>query len=102
MEAAGFRVEPRDLADLTSVKNQHGVPDSLRTCHTAVVNGYVIEGHVPPEDVRRLLAERPAVAGIGVAGMPIGSPGMEQGFTKEPYSVIAWMKGGADSVYARH
>jgi hypothetical protein len=86
---------------LTPVKDQYGVPDSLRTCHTAVVNGYVIEGHVPPEDIQRLLRERPALAGIGVAGMPIGSPGMEQG-SKEPYDVIAWRKTGSSSIYARH
>jgi hypothetical protein len=91
-----------DTADLQPVKNQYGVPDSLRTCHTAVVNGYVIEGHVPPEDIQRLLRERPAVAGIGVAGMPAGAPGMEQGSLKEPYNVIAWKKEGSDSIYARH
>ncbi|MEX1186840.1 MAG: DUF411 domain-containing protein [Gemmatimonadaceae bacterium] len=90
------------MADVTPAKDQHGVPHSLRTCHTAVVNGYVIEGHVPPEDIRRLLREKPAVAGIGVAGMPRGSPGMEQGATKDPYSVIAWLKDGSTSVYARH
>lgn len=102
MEAAGFRVIPVDTNDLTPVKLRHGVPDSLHTCHTAVVNGYVIEGHVPPQDVRRLITEKPAVAGIGVAGMPIGSPGMEQGAIKERYDVIAWTKTGRDSVYARH
>lgn len=84
------------------MKDRHNVPDSLRTCHTAVVNGYVIEGHVPPEDIQRLLRERPAVAGIGVAGMPAGSPGMEMGSEKDPYSVIAWSNHGTDSVYARH
>ncbi len=102
LQAAGFHVKEMDMADVTPVKDQYGVPDSLRTCHTAVVNGYVIEGHVPPEDIQRLLRERPTLAGIGVAGMPIGSPGMEQGSVKEPYEVIAWMKNGSDSVYARH
>ncbi len=90
------------MADVTPTKNQYGVPHSLRTCHTAVVNGYVIEGHVPPEDIWRLLRERPAIAGIGVAGMPVGSPGMEQGSIKDPYDVIAWTKDGSTSVYARH
>ena len=66
------------------------------------MNGYVIEGHVPPEDIWRLLRERPAIAGIGVAGMPVGSPGMEQGSIKDPYDVIAWTKDGSTSVYARH
>lgn len=90
------------MADVTPVKNQHGVPHSLRTCHTAVVNGYVIAGHVPPGDIRRLLRERPPVAGIGVAGMPIGSAGMEQGSHKDRYDVLAWMKDSPISVYARH
>lgn len=87
---------------MAPVKDQYGVPESLRTCHTAVVNGYVIEGHVPPADIRRMLRERPVVAGIGVAGMPIGSPGMEQGSVRDPYDVIAWTKEGPTSVYARH
>lgn len=91
-----------DTADVTPVKSALNVPDSLRTCHTAVVNGYVIEGHVPPEDIKRLLEEKPAVAGIGVAGMPAGSPGMEQGPAKDPYNVIAWKRAGGDFVYARH
>ena len=90
------------MADVTPAKNQYGVPHSLRTCHTAVVNGYVIEGHVPPEDIWRLLRDRPAIAGIGVAGMPAGSPGMEQGSIKDSYDVIAWTKDGSTSVYARH
>ena len=102
MQAAGFKVSVMNTADMTPVKDQYGVPDSLRTCHTAVVNGYVIEGHVPPEDIQRLLRERPALAGIGVAGMPIGAPGMEQGLAKEPYDVIAWRKKGSASIYARH
>ncbi len=102
MQAAGFQVKAIDTADVTPLKNQYGVPDSLRTCHTAVVNGYVIEGHVPPEDIYRLLRDRPAVAGIGVSGMPEGSPGMEKGSVKKPYDVIAWRRTGSDSVYARH
>jgi hypothetical protein len=102
LKASGFNVTLVDTADVTPVKNQHNVPDSLRTCHTAVVNGYVIEGHVPPEDIQKLLREHPAIAGLGVAGMPAGSPGMEQGSRKDPYDVIAWKNNGADSVYARH
>ena len=90
------------MADVTPVKDQYGVPDSLRTCHTAVVNGYVIEGHVPPEDIQRLLRERPALAGIGVAGMPIGSPGMDgpaYGGKKDPYDVVLVRRDGSAAVY---
>jgi hypothetical protein len=102
VQAAGFKVTVRDTMDLSPVKRQYGVADSLQTCHTAVVNGYVVEGHVPAADIVRLLRERPTIAGIAVPGMPTGSPGMEVGDTKAPYEVIAFTKGGASSVYAKH
>lgn len=101
-EAAGFRVVAHDTADVAPIKRQYGVADALHSCHTAVVGGYVVEGHVPPEDVIRLLRERPAIAGIAVPGMPVGSPGMEMGAQKDPYDVIAFTKEGRTSVYAKH
>jgi hypothetical protein len=79
LRANGFTVRVTDVEDLDPVARQHGVPDELRSCHTATVGGYVIEGHVPAADIRRLLDERPQATGLAVPGMPIGSPGMEQG-----------------------
>ncbi|MEC9344742.1 MAG: DUF411 domain-containing protein [Pseudomonadota bacterium] len=88
MAANGFDVEVEMLDDLGPVKTRLGVPATVEACHTATVGGYVVEGHVPAADVHRLLAERPAATGLAVPGMPIGSPGMEQGSTREPYRVI--------------
>ena len=101
MRESGFAVEVHDLGDLTAVKNEAGVPDELRTCHTARIGGYVVEGHVPAADVKRLLAERPAVAGIGTPGMPVGSPGME-GVYRDRYDVLTF--GGTEKprVFASH
>lgn len=89
-------------ARLTQVAREAGVPADLGSCHTAKVGGYVVEGHVPAADMKRMLDERPAIAGIAVPGMPLGSPGMEQGGMKQPYSVVAFSKTGARSVFARH
>jgi hypothetical protein len=72
------------------------------SCHTAIVDGYIVEGHVPAADVYRLLEERPAVKGIAVPGMPVGSPGMEMGSRKDPYSVISFDEAGKTSIFARH
>ncbi|HVH13503.1 MAG TPA: DUF411 domain-containing protein [Longimicrobium sp.] len=99
VEAAGFQVEVHDMPDVTPVKNEHGLPQHLASCHTAVVDGYVIEGHVPADVIRRLLSERPQVAGIAVPGMPVGSPGMEMGSRKDPYDVIAFARDGKVSVF---
>ena len=91
------------MSDLASVKAKHGVPAMLQSCHTAIVDGYIIEGHVPAEDIQRLLAERPDVAGLSVPGMPIGSPGMNvDGYDAEPYDVLAFDTSGATDVYASH
>ncbi len=84
-----------DSPDMAGVKDTHGVPADLRSCHTMIVEGYVIEGHVPAADIARLLAERPeGVAGLAVPGMPIGSPGMEMGNRTQPYQVIAFGDAG--------
>jgi hypothetical protein len=97
-------VEAKDASDsqLSGIKNRSGVPDALQTCHTAVLGDYIIEGHVPAEDIQRLLKEKPAIAGLAVAGMPIGSPGMEQGGRKDPFNTIAFGKSGEQKVFARH
>lgn len=89
---AGYPVTLVDRTDMPAIKQKYGVPERLATCHTAVVGDYVVEGHVPFADVRRLLEKRPAdVKGIAVAGMPIGSPGMDMtGAAKEPFEVMAF------------
>lgn len=102
LRAAGFTVEVTDVDDIARVKREMGVPGSLQSCHTALVDGYVVEGHVPAADVRRLLAERPDVAGLAVPEMPIGSPGMEMGDQHEPYEVQTFTADGAVAVYSEH
>jgi hypothetical protein len=101
MTAAGFQVRTVDMEDITEVKQASGVPMRLRTCHTALIDGYVVEGHVPADLVKKMLAEKPKVAGIAVPGMPLGSPGMEQGSQKDPYDVLLFDKSGKTTVYAK-
>ena len=97
-------MEARNVSDsqLTVVAIQSGVPADLQTCHTALIDGYVVEGHVPLDAIQKLLKERPKVAGIGVAGMPIGSPGMENGCRKQPFNTMAFTKDGKQTVFAKH
>ena len=103
MRTNGFNVRTTDMNDVSEIKRTRGVPDQLHSCHTAVVNGYVIEGHVPAADVHRLLKEKPAVTGIAVGGMPIGSPGMEfPGSKGDAYNVVAFDKSGKTQVFAKH
>ncbi len=104
LRANGFQVEAQNVSDaqLNAVAIQGGVSDDLRSCHTAKVGGYTVEGHVPAADIRKMLAEKPAIAGIAVPGMPMGSPGMEQGGRKDPYDTIAFTKDGKKTVFARH
>ena len=102
MQANGFRVKAIDTEDVVKHKLANGVPYELGSCHTAMVGGYVIEGHVPASDIKRLLKERPPVRGLAVPGMPIGSPGMEQGAHKQRYDVLTFDKQGKTAVYARH
>jgi hypothetical protein len=97
----GFSVTVTDMEDLAPLKAEQGVPVALQSCHTAIVDGYTIEGHVPASDIARLLVERPDADGLAVPGMPIGSPGMEQGDQRDPYSVILFGDGG-ESVFSRH
>ena len=88
MHSAGFRGIVRDVPDLHPIKKKLGVAPDLWACHTAVIDGYVIEGHVPAREVIRLLNDRPKAIGLAVPGMPIGSPGMEQGDRRDPFQVI--------------
>jgi hypothetical protein len=97
---SGFEVDVRDLDNLSAIKAQYGVPQAMRTCHTALVDGYVVEGHVPARFVTKLLDERPDIAGIAVPGMPIGSPGMEvPGTPNAAYDVLAFNTSGKTAVF---
>lgn len=103
LQDQGFTVRTTDTRDLAAFKASHGVPSQVRSCHTALVDGYVIEGHVPSSDVKRLLSGRPPIAGLAVPGMPIGSPGMEvSGAKAQPYDVMAFDKDGSTRVFAAH
>jgi hypothetical protein len=99
MRAAGFDVTVSDMPDIAPMKDKQGVPTALRSCHTALVGGYAIEGHVPVDLIKKLLKEKPNAAGLAVPGMPMGSPGME-GDTKDTYNVVLFDKTGKTSVYA--
>ena len=99
MREAGFEVDARDLNDIIPIKIDAGVPPRMSSCHTTLIDGYVVEGHIPAEHVKRLLEERPDVVGIAVPGMPIGSPGME-GIGARPYQVLSWDRAGNVEVYA--
>lgn len=100
LSANGFVVTARDSTDMASVKRTMGVPDALQSCHTAVVGKYVVEGHVPAAAIKKLLVEKPAVMGLAVPGMPVGSPGME-GSPKQPYNIIAFERDGKTRVYMK-
>lgn len=102
MRAAGFRVREVRSLDMAGVKREAGVPPALGSCHTAKVGGYVVEGHVPATDVKRLLAERPGVAGISAPGMPPGSPGMEGPYPSDRYEVVSFGTDGRTQVFANH
>lgn len=100
MQASGFRVETHEVADVAPIRRKFGVPEALASCHTAVVAGYAIEGHVPAEDIKRLLREKSKVKGLSVPGMVVGSPGMETG-PPQRYETIAFGE-GESKTFARH
>jgi hypothetical protein len=101
MNASGFAATATDMPDVAPIKTKHGVPAQLHSCHTSLVGGYVIEGHVPAEDIRRLLKEKPAIVGLAAPGMPAGSPGMDVP-NSPAYDVIAFDKAGKTTVFATH
>ena len=92
----------REVDDTGPTAKRLGVPDNLRSCHTSQIGGYVIEGHVPAADVKRLLATKPKATGLSVPGMVMGSPGMDQGGMKQPYQVVLFDKSGKTKVFASH
>jgi len=103
LRKAGFEVEVVSMDNVAPLKVQLGVPGNLWSCHTAKVGGYIVEGHVPADDIQKLLEEKPDVLGISVPGMPVGSPGMEMpGQPAESYASVLFEKDGKTSIYAWH
>lgn len=102
MEHSGFEVTAQNVDNLGPIKERVGVPHGMGSCHTAEVGGYFIEGHVPADAVKRLLAEKPKAKGLTVPGMPIGSPGMESGDRVDPYEVHLVHEDGTTSVFEKY
>lgn len=104
MSRAGFKPTVHEVEDLTPIREKHGIPFNLSSCHTGLIGGYVVEGHVPPADVARLLKERPKGLGLTVPGMPIGSPGMESpsGETEAYATLLLLDRAGKTRVFAKH
>nr|CCD32037.1 Predicted metal-binding protein [Methylocystis sp. SC2] len=101
LEDAGMKVTMIDVRDIAKIKKEHGITPELASCHTAIVEGYTIEGHVPASEIKRLLAERPDAIGLSVPGMPAGSPGMEQGAAAS-YNVLLVKRDGSTEVFAHY
>jgi hypothetical protein len=102
MAEAGLPVLMEDSDDLAGLSSRLGIPPGLEGCHVGEIGGYVVSGHVPPADIKRLLSEKPAARGLVVPGMPVGSPGMEMGDRVEPYDVLLLASDGTTSVFAKH
>ncbi len=100
MRNAGFTVNVTAADDMDAIRNAKGVPSDLQSCHTALVDGYVVEGHVPAGDVKKLLAERPTAKGLAVPGMPQSAPGMDQ--PGEPYAVVLFGTPTGNRTYAQY
>ncbi len=102
LEKNGFKIVAKNVEDVTPYKIKGGLTPKLASCHTAFVGGYTIEGHVPAADIKRLLKEKPAIRGLSVPAMPIGTPGMEMGNRKDPYNVISFDKDGKTKIFSRY
>lgn len=102
LTAQGFQAQNIETADMESLKQQYGVPDELASCHTAIVNGYVLEGHVPAADIQRLITEQPDVVRIAVPGMPVGTPGMESGERRDSFTVFSFDQQGNQAVFNQY
>lgn len=101
LKANGFAVKAHNVANTSDYREKFRIPDKLGACHTATVQGYAIEGHVPAAEIKRLLAERPKAIGLAVPSMPLGSPGME-GPRKDPYDVLLVKADGSYSIYQHY
>ncbi len=102
LKTQGFKITDFSTTDIETVKQKYNVPDNLSSCHTAIVNGYVIEGHVPAGDIKRLLQEKPNVVGLSVPQMPVGTPGMEMGNRKDPFSVLSFDRHNSVAVFNKY
>jgi len=102
LKAAGFNPTVHVVENMSQSPITKGVPEALRSCHTATLEGYLVEGHVPADVIKQLLRDKPRVEGIAVPGMPMGSPGMEQGGRKQPFNTMAFTKDGKQTVFAKH
>lgn len=102
LKAAGFAVKVAEVDDTAHARRRFGLPEKFASCHTGVVEGYVLEGHVPTADIKRLLASRPSAIGLAVPGMPIGSPGMEYPGSNDPYDVLLIDRKGRESVFSHY
>ncbi|MDZ4878009.1 MAG: hypothetical protein CLLPBCKN_007444 [Chroococcidiopsis cubana SAG 39.79] len=102
MKKQGFQTKVILTSDIEAVKQKYSVPDRLASCHTAVIDGYVVEGHVPVHDVKRLLQEKPNVVGISVPQMPVGTPGMEMGDRKDPFTVFSFDRQGRAKAFNKY
>lgn len=102
LKQAGFQVKVTEVSDTAVVRKQHGLAEKFGSCHTAIVAGYVIEGHVPAKEIKRLLVSRITALGLVVPGMPVGSPGMESGGHQDAYQVLLIDKQGRDRVFASY
>ncbi len=101
LQKNGFKVTEQNVDSNATIRENMGMPEKLGSCHTAIINGYVIEGHVPAADIKRLLKEKPKAVGLAVPGMPAGSPGMESA-NPQPYNTLLVMKDGSTKVWAKH
>jgi len=102
LKAAGFAVQVTETADTSSLRKRFGMPERFAGCHTATLEGYVLEGHVPADDIKRLLAMKPQAIGLSVPGIPVGSPGMEYGDRRDPYKVLLIDRRGGERVFASY
>ena len=102
LEQNGFQVKDIKTEEINAIKQKFGVPKDMASCHTGIIDGYVVEGHVPAKDIRELLAKKPDVIGISVPQMPVGTPGMEIDDRKDPFSVFAFHKNGETKVFKHY
>ena len=98
----GFKVKDVKTEDMEALKQKYNVPPELAACHTTIIDGYVMEGHIPVDDIKRFVTEKPELAGLAVPGMPLGSPGMEAGDMKQPFKVLAFNQEGKVEVFEEH
>lgn len=103
MQENGYAVQVNDDSERAAIRDRYKIPLQIQSCHTAIVDGYIIEGHVPVEEIERLLIERPNIVGLAVIGMPVGSPGMDDGSgTLEAFDVIAFDETGTTEIFASY